>query len=415
MEIIGLEIENIKKIKCISLQPKSGVIKITGKNKQGKTSLLDSIKMAFAGARAAGKQPIREGEDKGTIEVDLGDMVIKRTITDKANTVTITSSDGSKFDRPQDLLNKLYNKIAFNLKKFIDMSGAEQYSLLKDCLGVGDQIEKMEADHKELFEERALLNKQIKTTEGKLHGQKADDTIGCDKTSVTELADELEKANAFNDNIKTLSERIEKGTDVVCDNNMAVKNLERDLSYAVEILAKNKVELEKLQGDIKDKSRVDTQDIRNRMSQVEETNAIVDRNIQVRDLKSELKDYESETKSINDRMDKITAGIKETMEGLDMPIPGLTMAQGDVLLDGIPVDQISDSEKLRVSMAIGVALNPELRVILITDASLLDDESMAEVEKLAAENDYQIWMEIVDSSGKVGIVIEEGEVIPTKE
>lgn len=57
-----------------------------------------------------------------------------------------------------------------------------------------------------------------------------------------------------------------------------------------------------------------------------------------------------------------------------------------------------------------MALNPTLRVIRIDDASLLDSDHMAMMEAMAAEQDYQIWAEIVDESGKVGIYIEEGQV-----
>jgi len=57
-----------------------------------------------------------------------------------------------------------------------------------------------------------------------------------------------------------------------------------------------------------------------------------------------------------------------------------------------------------------MAQHPELRVMRIEDASILDAESMAMLKGLAADNDYQLWMEVVDESCEVGIYIEDGEV-----
>ena len=93
-----------------------------------------------------------------------------------------------------------------------------------------------------------------------------------------------------------------------------------------------------------------------------------------------------------------------------MPVDGLGMADGAVTLNAIPLVQASDAEKLDVSCAIAMRQNARLRVLRIRDGSLLDEESKARIAAKAAEHQYQVWMECVDSSGKVGIVIEAGEV-----
>ncbi len=80
------------------------------------------------------------------------------------------------------------------------------------------------------------------------------------------------------------------------------------------------------------------------------------------------------------------------------------------MLDGIPLEQECDSGKLKVSMAIAMAINPELRVIRITNGSLLDSENMGVIEEMAKDKDFQVWIERVDESGKVGIVIEDGSI-----
>jgi hypothetical protein len=56
-----------------------------------------------------------------------------------------------------------------------------------------------------------------------------------------------------------------------------------------------------------------------------------------------------------------------------------------------------------------MALNPELRVIRLT-GNCLDNANMAMLDQLAAEKDYQIWIEKVADDAEVGIIIEEGAV-----
>jgi hypothetical protein len=93
-----------------------------------------------------------------------------------------------------------------------------------------------------------------------------------------------------------------------------------------------------------------------------------------------------------------------------MPIDGLAIKEDGVTFNGIPFEQLSSSEQLKVSLAIAMANNPALKVIRILDGSLLDADNMAIIEQMADKEDYQVWIEVVDSSGKVGFYIEEGEV-----
>mgnify|MGYP001295983560 FL=1 len=57
-----------------------------------------------------------------------------------------------------------------------------------------------------------------------------------------------------------------------------------------------------------------------------------------------------------------------------------------------------------------MAINPKLRVIRIMDGSLLDRQAMAQIEEMARERDFQVWIERVDENGTTGVLIEDGEV-----
>lgn len=81
-----------------------------------------------------------------------------------------------------------------------------------------------------------------------------------------------------------------------------------------------------------------------------------------------------------------------------------------MLFNGIPFSQASSAEKLKVSMAMSIALNPTLRVVLIRDASLLDSNSLKMVAEMAEKTKSQVWIERVSDGDPVGVVIEDGQV-----
>jgi hypothetical protein len=93
-----------------------------------------------------------------------------------------------------------------------------------------------------------------------------------------------------------------------------------------------------------------------------------------------------------------------------MPIKGLSWDEDKVLYNGIPYEQISSAEQLKVSMSIAMAANPKLRMLIIKDGSLLDNDNLKVIAELTKGQDFQAWIEKVSDNDKVGIVIEDGEI-----
>ena len=100
-----------------------------------------------------------------------------------------------------------------------------------------------------------------------------------------------------------------------------------------------------------------------------------------------------------------------------MPGLGFELVAGAyaVTLGGVPLEQISQSEQIRVGVALAMALAPRVRVILIRDGSLLDADTLTQIEALAGERGYQVWTEIVGPDGDDAFVIEDGGVLRTPE
>lgn len=66
-----------------------------------------------------------------------------------------------------------------------------------------------------------------------------------------------------------------------------------------------------------------------------------------------------------------------------------------MLINDVPFAQLSTGEQIRISTELATHDRPELKVLYIQDGSLLDDESLAVITKIADEREYQIFVELV--------------------
>jgi predicted nucleic acid-binding Zn-ribbon protein len=127
-------------------------------------------------------------------------------------------------------------------------------------------------------------------------------------------------------------------------------------------------------------------------------------------LQGQLNAHRERAAQLSRQMEQRTAEKNTAIGKAAMPVEGLTFDENEVLHEGIPLDQLGDAEKIRISTAIAMAANPKLRVIRIMHGESLDEDGLAILAKMAEEHDFQIWMARVDSSGKVGIIMEDGSV-----
>ena len=122
-------------------------------------------------------------------------------------------------------------------------------------------------------------------------------------------------------------------------------------------------------------------------------------------------DAEQESEHLTVAIDKIDADKQAQLAAVKWPVAGLGFGDTGVSYNGLPFSQASGAEQTEVSFAMAAALNPQLKIAIIRDASLLDAEQMAVVCKLAEKYDMQAWLEVVASDAPTGIFIEDGTVV----
>ena len=424
MRILQLRSENIKRIKAVEITPdgKGGLVIISGKNEQGKTSVLDSIMAALGGKEAIPKEPIHRGAAKASVRLDLGEFIVERKFTKSDSYLKITAKDGSEIKSPQQLLDKMVGKLSFDPLEFVRYKADEQVKILRTLTGV--DFNTLDADRLKNYNERTLINRDLdkaKTMLSSLPEIEAPE----EEVSVVALTEELEGANAItkaNDQIrenlrdsKTLLDKISNDKEtLVATKNRLLDELS-DLNVRVDTLderqKKGQEVVEQLEEKVKSLEDPNTKPITDAIANSEATNRNV-RQKKDRALKlTEVSKLQKESDVLSTKISSIDQQKHDMIVKAKMPIDGLTFDETGIRVDGTLFSELSDSQKLKAGLAISIAINPQIKVILIRDGSLLDSTNLAIIRDMAEKADAQVWLEKVDESGKIGVVIEDGEVV----
>lgn len=402
MKIIQLSAENIKRLQAVEIKPDGNMVVIGGKNGAGKSSVLDSIMYALGGKGVACDVPVHKGERKGKVTLYLGDLTVTRTFTSRGGgTLSVEAADGVQ-KSPQAILDRLVGRLSFDPLAFAGMRPDKQRDTLKGLVGL--DFTKEDAERKRLYDERTVVNREAKNLEAQLEAAPRHPDAPDEEVKVAELVAEQ---NSRRENNRRLDEKKEKI-------NHEAREIERIKQQIRELMAQQKEHLaawNALKAEIGSMERQDEDEVTVKIQTAEATNQKVRDNQARADLSKRLKQTENEAENLTGQIENIDKLKSDAMAQAAFPVEGLSFDADGVLLNGLPFTQASQAEQLRVSVAMGLAMNPELRVLLIRDGSLLDDDSLALVAKLAQEADGQVWIERVTAdAGQCQVLIEDGHV-----
>ena len=421
MRIIKLQAENIKKLKAVEITPKGDIVIVSGKNGQGKTSVLDSIWFALGGGDATKNtpKPIRDGEQTASVSLDLGDIIVSRNWTGNNKTyLKVENKDGAIFKSPQKLLDEMVGRLSFDPLEFSQMSDKEQRDVLLSFLDTPINLDELEEKKQGIYQERTIINRDIKSLEGQLVGfNKPADDLPKEGISTAQIMKEYKDAqNIINQNneirqeYKTIQYKYSNKKNEIEETKNQISILQKKLKKQQSELDVVKISGEKLRAKVEKLNDPDIDSFSKKIDAVEETNTAIRDAQKYRQIKTQLEKLQTESGELTEQIKALDKTRTDAIEKAAFPVDGLGFDEMGVTYQAIPFKQCSSAEQLRVSMAMAMSLNPKIRVIRITDGSLLDTKNMKIIEELAQKNDYQIWVERVDESGKVGIYIEDGEV-----
>jgi phage shock protein A len=403
LKILSLAAENVKRLKAVYIKPDGTLQVISGRNAQGKTSVLDAIWLALGGGSAARdtSKPIRDGEETAQVTVDLGDLVVTRTWLGEKSTLVVKDADGQKYSSPQSMLDSLVGRLSFDPLAFTRLSARDQVAALLDLVELDIDLDALARQRQTLFDQRTEVGRGVKA----LGEQPIDKTLPTEEVSWAEISNKYDKArdiSRMHDNasareaeaarsIQAIEERIAAAKKELVDAHHWLKNIGEEIAALPPI--------------------PDIADLKQQLEEAEGTNAKIRQNNGAIAVAAERKSLQADYDSLTKKIEELDGKRSAALAAAEFPVDGLGFTDDGVTYNKVPFSQASSAEQIRVSLAMAMALNPKLRVIRIMDGSLLDEESMTAIAEMATVHGYQVWIERVSDGSGVGIVIEDGQVV----
>lgn len=422
--------------KGVTIRPRGNLVKIVGRNEQGKSSVLNGIWAVLGGAKACPEMPIHAGDREARFSLDLDEAIAERVWTRQPDgsvkeTITVTQRDGKPLKPPQAFLNGLIDKLTIDPLLFMAMDRAKQTETLRRIVGLDFTDIDKKADA--IKEERAQLEQSKRLLEGQLSAlgpfpdglpekEVSVGELGRRLTAVyTEVSDNnakrwdaQEKQNA----VHALESEYEKAR-------LKVEDLEKKLADArakqVEVgVKRTAAQMASRAATTLAESLVDPdpKPIEAEMEQVEAVNRLVRQQADAAALKTSIEGLAVSQTQQAAALKALKAERMERLSKAVFPMPDLSIdPEADVItLKGVPLDQASQAEQIRFSLTIGKAQNSRLRATRISQGSLIDDDGVKAIEQWAEANDFLVFMECVgDKDSPTGVIIEDGTVLADRQ
>lgn len=406
--IASLEIENVKKVKAVRLSPtETGLTLIGGDNGQGKTSVLEAIMGCLGGDSF--KQPVREGADKGTVNITLSNgVLVKRTYTATGGSrLDVTDATGKKGG--QQLLAAFVSAFALDVAEFMNAADKKKADILLKVIGVNPQpfeekIRTLEAD-------RLLKGRERDRAKGNAESLPYFEGFD-EKLDGNAISGQMTEALSHNAAIRQASNDVQAKRDRWQMANQRVEQAKEALRTAQE--AFEKAQLEFAQAEEKAGTvgqPVDTQAISAKLQEVTEYNEKVSANLArkaAQDLHAQLAE---EYKAISGEIEDVRMELRALLEGANLPYPGLGVNDGVLEFNGRPWSTLSESERLILATAVSRAVMPQCKFVLIDGMERMDKKTLRTFTGwLVAQGLQAIGTRVGDGSEN-SIIIEDGEVV----
>ena len=402
MKINKLEIENVKRVKAVKIEPTAnGLTIIGGKNNQGKTSVLDAIAWALGGDRYRPSQTQREGSvipPNLHIVMNNGLIVERRG---KNSDLKVTDPNGKKAG--QQLLNEFVEQLALDLPKFMEATSREKAQTLLQIIGVGPRLADLERQEKELYNERTYIGRTADQKEKYAKEQPYYPEVPSVPVSASELIRQQQEILAQNGENQRKRERRHQ---LEQEYQSVTEQIQALLAKQGQLEADLKIARETSEG-LTDRS---TAELEENISNIEEINRKVRANLDKDKAEEDAKGYREQYKRLTAQIEEIRSQKTDLLKEADLPLPGLGVEDGELVYHGQKWDNMSGSEQLKVSTAIVRRLNPECGFVLLDKLEQMDLDTLHEFGQWLEQEGLQAIATRVSTGGECSLIIEDGYV-----
>lgn len=402
MRINALELENVKRIKAVRLEPSpNGLTIIGGKNGQGKTSVLDAIAWGLGGDRYKPSVPAREGAlvpPSIHIELDNGLVVERKGVNSALKVVDATGKKSG-----QRLLDAFISKLALDLPAFLSATDKEKADTLLKIIGVGDQLTALEEKEKKLYFQRTEIGRYRDMKEKAAKNMPSYPNLPETPISASDLIKQQQAILAKNGENQRKRENEEYYNRILAEAQIAFDKAKAALKQAEQdcLAARKAAE------DLQDES---TAELEKNIADIEEINQKIRINEDKKKAEEEADSYSLKYNQLTDVLDEVRNKKQALLDGADLPLPGLSVEEGKLIYNSVPWDGMSGAEQLKVATAIVRKLNPECGFVLMDKLEQMDLDTLQEFGTWLKDQGLQVIATRVSTGAECSIIIEDGMV-----
>lgn len=420
MKIKSIIIHNISKIQDAEIPIDKNLNLFFGMIRQGKTTILESVKLAFGGSIS--NDLLTHGMDEGFVRIDLDPIgYIKRSFYRDSNghtkvkqKIEFVDSKGEIVAQPAQELKKFLNPFLLDQDYFSKMTLQKKKQYFTELFDI---------DISEIVDKQNKLKNDAKSLRAKikLYGdidctlvEKPEvDKLRYEKTKlVNKLFEEEQNINTQNKIINDNNLKIELNTKKFAELTADIERLNKELGIVKEFLKNNihtdlipmpnNIRIKELEEEIAD-ARVNEVKYEQYLRNIEKNKD------KQQDVKLLANITQQDRVLEEHKIKKLVELSKET------GIPELEFKEDAILYEGTSIDLLSGSQEMRLSSALAGLYPNDLGISLIDKAAELGEDIFKYIS-IAKEKGLTILAAIVgkrhaEISEEVGVwVVDDGKI-----
>ena len=409
IKINKLQIENVKRVKAVKIEPTpNGLTIVGGNNGQGKTSVLDAIAWALGGNKYKPSQATREGSVvPPNLQLTLSNgLVVERK--GKNSDLKVIDPNGQKAG--QRLLDSFVEELAINLPKFMNSTSQEKANILLQIIGVGQQLHQLEQQEKELYNERLAIGRIADQKKKFAKEQPYFPDVPKEPVSISELIQQQQSILARNGENQRKRESLANYERQYTFQAQEVERIKQQLANAETALAKTAQDLEIAKKSALDLFDESTEALEANIQEIDELNRRVRANLDKDKAEMDANECVNQYNLLTANIEDIRHQKTELLGNANLPLPGLSVAEGELLYNGQRWDNMSGAEQLKVSTAIVRKLKPDCGFILLDKLEQMDMATLQEFGQWLEQEGLQAIATRVSTGDECSIIIEDGYV-----
>ncbi|WP_432702250.1 AAA family ATPase [Lysinibacillus sphaericus] len=419
IKINKLEIENVKRVKAVKIEPTAnGLTIVGGKNNQGKTSVLDAIAWGLGGNKYKPSQATREGS---VIPPHLSIVLSNGLIVErkgKNSDLKIIDPNGKKGG--QQLLDSFVEELAINLPKFMNSTNKEKANILLQIIGVGTQLYGLEKQENELYNQRRAIGQIADQKTKYAKEQPYFPDVPKELISISDLIQQQQSILASNGENQRKREQLAFIEQKHIQQQQEVERLKQQLSIAENALLQTSQDLEIAKKSALDLLDESTAELETNIQQIEDINRKVRANLDKEKAESDAHEYHNQYNQLTVKIEDVRNQKSALLQSANLPLVGLSVQDGELIYNGQKWDNMSGADQLKVSTAIVRKLKPNCGFILLDKLEQMDLDSLHEFGKWLEQEGLQAIATRVSTGEECSIIIEDGYVagqdtVPTVE